>query len=522
MPSTCSKASSASCTAGDVGIDEPGSPVDQQVDVEVAPSRRRLSQQALDDWRDLIAGPGPGASRTEKFACASTGSTVFTRRGEPPAMPLHVDRRLRPVVRTIELVPGPVVRWARALLGELVAARAAAPPSPRPPRRSARRSRRAAARPARPSGPREHGPSACISACIAFERRAAVHPRVQSRSPVRTRDVEVAEAAQRRAEAGHVSVGVCRRRRREPRRRPARPRRPSRRSSGPPTSSSPSIAKRRLTGSSPAAASSSAALSSMNSWPLSSATPRATSLPSRSTSVHGSDSQSSSGSGGCTSKWPYRGSSARRRPAEARTSPDQRAGVRCGPGSRRCRPRGGPVPRPTPRPRARRPLRSGSAVTEGIAISSASSSTRASWDGITGAHCRDARDRTVETSVARRGRPCYLMTSSGVVAGLVQRHRAREARHARPARFAHARAVGAVVVAAEGVEDPAAPPTPGSHQSATRRSGFAHATSLTLAASASARSFFRLWCSIWRIRSRVTLNARPTSSSVRGCWPSSP
>ncbi len=52
--------------------------------------------------------------------------------------------------------------------------------------------------------------------------------------------------------------------------------------------------------------------------------------------------------------------------------------------------------------------------------------------------------------------------------------------------------------------------------------GPAYATSRTLFASASARSFFRLWCSIWRIRSRVTLNVRPTSSSVRGCWPSSP
>ena len=40
--------------------------------------------------------------------------------------------------------------------------------------------------------------------------------------------------------------------------------------------------------------------------------------------------------------------------------------------------------------------------------------------------------------------------------------------------------------------------------------------------SASARSFFRLWFSICRIRSRVTLNVRPTSSSVCGCRPSSP
>ena len=33
-------------------------------------------------------------------------------------------------------------------------------------------------------------------------------------------------------------------------------------------------------------------------------------------------------------------------------------------------------------------------------------------------------------------------------------------------------------------------------------------------ASGSASSFFSVWFSIWRIRSRVTLKARPTSSSV--------
>src|SRR5581483_237993 len=49
-----------------------------------------------------------------------------------------------------------------------------------------------------------------------------------------------------------------------------------------------------------------------------------------------------------------------------------------------------------------------------------------------------------------------------------------------------------------------------------------YATSWRACDSASARSFFRLWFSIWRIRSRVTLKARPTSSSVRGCSPSSP
>ena len=47
-------------------------------------------------------------------------------------------------------------------------------------------------------------------------------------------------------------------------------------------------------------------------------------------------------------------------------------------------------------------------------------------------------------------------------------------------------------------------------------------TSRSFCASARARSFFSVWCSIWRMRSRVTLNARPTSSSVSGARPSSP
>ena len=48
------------------------------------------------------------------------------------------------------------------------------------------------------------------------------------------------------------------------------------------------------------------------------------------------------------------------------------------------------------------------------------------------------------------------------------------------------------------------------------------ATSRSFWVSASACSFFRHWFSIWRTRSRVTLNVRPTSSSVRGCCPSRP
>ena len=55
-----------------------------------------------------------------------------------------------------------------------------------------------------------------------------------------------------------------------------------------------------------------------------------------------------------------------------------------------------------------------------------------------------------------------------------------------------------------------------------RRSLGLYATSRSFWQSARARSFFRHWFSICLIRSRVTLNARPTSSSVRGCSPSSP
>jgi hypothetical protein len=50
----------------------------------------------------------------------------------------------------------------------------------------------------------------------------------------------------------------------------------------------------------------------------------------------------------------------------------------------------------------------------------------------------------------------------------------------------------------------------------------AQATSRSFCASASDCSFFSDWFSIWRMRSRVTLKVRPTSSSVRGCSPPRP
>ena len=49
-----------------------------------------------------------------------------------------------------------------------------------------------------------------------------------------------------------------------------------------------------------------------------------------------------------------------------------------------------------------------------------------------------------------------------------------------------------------------------------------YATSRSFCASASDCSFLSDWFSIWRMRSRVTLNVRPTSSSVRGCSPPRP
>ena len=60
----------------------------------------------------------------------------------------------------------------------------------------------------------------------------------------------------------------------------------------------------------------------------------------------------------------------------------------------------------------------------------------------------------------------------------------------------------------------------------SRRGHVVHASpydaSLRRCASGSPSSFFSVLFSIWRMRSRVTPNARPTSSSVRALWPRSP
>ncbi len=59
-------------------------------------------------------------------------------------------------------------------------------------------------------------------------------------------------------------------------------------------------------------------------------------------------------------------------------------------------------------------------------------------------------------------------------------------------------------------------------RAAARRDDVVHEASLSLCASGSPSSFFSVLFSIWRMRSRVTPNARPTSSSVRALWPFSP
>ena len=60
---------------------------------------------------------------------------------------------------------------------------------------------------------------------------------------------------------------------------------------------------------------------------------------------------------------------------------------------------------------------------------------------------------------------------------------------------------------------------------AARRDDVVHEASLSVpqrCASGRPSSFFSVLFSIWRMRSRVTPNARPTSSSVRAWWPLSP
>ena len=261
----------------------------------------------------------------------------------------------------------------------------------------------------------------------------------------------------------------------------------------------------------------------MKRWPLSSAMPRATSKPSRSTSVQGSDSQSSSGSGGWTSRCAYASTVGASSPVEARTSPTT----------------SGRPPRSwisTVPPAARDSIGDPLGRTADVVGVHGIGADRRDRDqlGELGDQLlvgRDhARDRSgVPPTGTRTTLVVHQTESRRAATGRVVRavrqvdgRRSGERRRPRAARLADAAAFRVVPGAAEEVEQLAAPapaPFPPRSEASQRTS---HATSRTLAASASARSFFRLWCSIWRIRSRVTLNARPTSSSVRGCWPSRP
>ena len=148
-----------------------------------------------------------------------------------------------------------------------------------------------------PVGPGKHRGEHLHQGVGRSEGGTAEHPGVQVALAGADGDVEVADAAERGAEArerlGRVPAvedepDVGRRR---------CPRRPSRRPSDRP----PPPPRRSRSGRSPGARRPRArrlvASSSMKRCALSSATPRATSFPSRSTSVHGSDSQSSSGIG---------------------------------------------------------------------------------------------------------------------------------------------------------------------------------------------------------------------------------
>ena len=92
-PITCSNASSAICTAGSSGETSPGSRRRRQLDVDLRTRGRRLAHEPLDLVARSFATSWPGASRTEKFACAATGTVVFGA-GLAAEDAVHVDRGL--------------------------------------------------------------------------------------------------------------------------------------------------------------------------------------------------------------------------------------------------------------------------------------------------------------------------------------------------------------------------------------------------------------------------------------------
>ena len=199
-PSTCSNASCASRTAGAAGIDEAGLARRPERDLEARATRARprgaaARTRARSPPASARARAGSRGSPAPRRGARSSGGV-----GEPPSKPLTVDGRLGG--RAERRTPRPrAASVGRAPCdGELLAARRQSALQP------ATSSSVGGTIPARsgsgssPSGPGSTAESTCISAWVALSAAPPNMPEWRSRSPVRTRQVEVADAAQRGAE----------------------------------------------------------------------------------------------------------------------------------------------------------------------------------------------------------------------------------------------------------------------------------------------------------------------------------
>ena len=233
---------------------ESGLGADCELDLELRAVAAAPRGRAARTPRGSRPGPGQERGGSRRSPAPRPGSTVFTRSGEPPAMPVHVERRARRRCggRTPPRRPGrsatrPAARAARP--------RRAAAPRPRAPRPTA------ASTPTRSAS----GSATVSRGSDARERRHESVSRVERRSPrtspsacrvVAGADVRGGNRAsrgRRRRTSGRSTPRPSRRRRSARRPRRARPARPTGRSSRrrpPPRRRS---AKRTLTGSSPAA-----------------------------------------------------------------------------------------------------------------------------------------------------------------------------------------------------------------------------------------------------------------------------
>ncbi len=73
---------------GRVRRDQAGRRGRPELDLDLGALGRRLAEQALELGGERRRPAGPGASRIERFASATTGITVFWSCGEPPSTPL--------------------------------------------------------------------------------------------------------------------------------------------------------------------------------------------------------------------------------------------------------------------------------------------------------------------------------------------------------------------------------------------------------------------------------------------------